>query len=335
MSLQTYLSSLAHGIQLVAQVSGASKQDLMDWGASPAHAQELLDLYAAYFGDTAYTRKQERARRTTHDLQVLIRIERFVRRVKKSLDKWRLREELALLPASRVDSVARERLKALKPPKAPVEGVRIRRGSKHWQMVLKGPSKLIGEMYEGQDGTIETFHKRYFAGQSAPEYAINVVVTIDDLDEILDGTGDETLLRCTNGQVLTGAQLLQSKISEHGYAALVHPVLGPIDLGTTERLANGKQRKLACIENPVCAWPGCHCPADMSQVHHIIAAKNGGPTSMANLLMLCPYHNAVNEDDKVRNRGRMIKVNGKSAWCSPYGGPPVNTHPGYRAPLLV
>lgn len=335
MTLQTYFSALAKGMDLVAQVSGASKAQLVDLGATPDHADELLALHDTYFGPTPYTRKQSRARATTlglHDIQL---VERFVRRTKKQLDRWRLREELLHLPAADISRVARQRLAELNPPKPQEDGVRILRGKRKWKLILTGPSKLIGEMFVGQDGTLETFYNKFFNGQSKPEYAINVVVTAEDLVEILDGTGDETLLRCTNGQVMTGAQLMQSKLSDLGFAALVHPVLGPLDLGTIQRLASDKQRKLASIENPTCAWPGCHCPADLSQVHHIIAAKDGGPTNMSNLLLLCPYHNGVNEDQKVKNRGRMIKVNGKSAWCSPFGGPPVITHPGYRAPLLV
>lgn len=51
--------------------------------------------------------------------------------------------------------------------------------------------------------------------------------------------------------------------------------------------------------------------------------------------MLCPYHNAVNEDDGLFARGRMTKVLGKSGWISPFGGAPLITHPGYVATALV
>lgn len=335
MGLKKYIDALNQGMAVIADVSGESVRDLVAMGAGPEIARELLRVHAVYFGATKFTKKQAKARAMAHDLPTIMKIERYAKRVKNQLDAWRLRVELAGTARADIPKVARARLAELRPPRVPDDGVKIRFGKHKAQLVITGSTKRITDIFAGQDGSLDSFEQMLFSGTGRPRATVNVVVHLNELDEIIDGTGDETLIRCTNGAIMTGAQLLEQELTAHGYGVLVHPVKGPVDMGRIERKANFKQRRMCEVENPSCAWPDCNKPAEKCQVHHIKAWKHGGETNIANLLMLCPYHNAVNEDDGLFARGRMTKVLGKSGWISPFGGAPLITHPGYVATALV
>ena len=60
-------------------------------------------------------------------------------------------------------------------------------------------------------------------------------------------------------------------------------------------------------------------------MHHIKRWQDGGPTNVANLVPLCQYHNAINDDDPAHptGRGRVDRINGRIYWLPPGGGPPV------------
>ena len=111
-----------------------------------------------------------------------------------------------------------------------------------------------------------------------------VVLTLEELDCIVDGGGEEITLQLTNGARMTGAELVARTLSDHGYVTLVHPHEGPVNLYRTSRLANDKQRLMAAAVNPVCPWDSCNFPADKCQIHHLRAWKAGGETNAANLI---------------------------------------------------
>ena len=104
---------------------------------------------------------------------------------------------------------------------------------------------------------------------------------------------------------------------------------GAVNLYDTERFANQKQRDMACMVSPVCAFPGCRHGAYASEIHHVDAWKHGGLTNMDNLVPLCRYHNRINDDDPWRNkRGRIAMIRGAPWWVSPRGYHIKNTDRG-------
>ena len=148
-----------------------------------------------------------------------------------------------------------------------------------------------------------------------------VVLTLDELDRIVDGGGEEITLQLTNGAQISGADLARRALADVGLITLIHPVTGPVNLYQSRRRATWKQRQMAMAENPVCPWPDCHTPADECQVHHLKSWKHGGETNAANLATCCPYHNGVNDDDPNAppRRGRLARVNGQVSWVPPWG----------------
>lgn len=311
-------AALAAGIDLVGEVSGMSKHDLIKIGTPVKIARDLIALNVVYFGKTRFTRFQREARTTTHDFLTLQAIERHCRKLKKSKDAWILRAELAHTPAHDINRVARERIEELQPKKKEEPSAKIRRGPADWKIILTGSSHDISKLWEGQDGTLKTFIDSHFAQNSEPTTTLNVIVTLDELDEIVDSGGEEVVLRCTNGSTMTGAELVNATLADRGFIALVHPVEGPINLYRTERFFNPKQRRLAEIMNSTCSWIDCNRPASESQVHHVVAYKHGGETNQKNGAMACHYHNGVNADDPgFAPRGRIATHRGVGGWLPP------------------
>lgn len=163
-----------------------------------------------------------------------------------------------------------------------------------------------------------------------------ILVPVDDHITIINGDGDDTTLGLTDGTTITGAEYLAKYYGDKLEVALFHPQAGPVNLYSTQRFANTKQRDLARATLTTCPVPGCRHAADNCEIHHITAWSHGGHTNMNNLSVLCRYHNRTNDDDPNHNhRGRIINRNGTPTWVSPYGKPAPNTTHPYGAMHLL
>jgi len=79
------------------------------------------------------------------------------------------------------------------------------------------------------------------------------------------------------------------------------PVLGgpptqPLDVGRTTRVVQPAQRTALAVRDGGCVFPGCARPLAWCEAHHIQHWLDGGPTDLANLVLLCrAHHRAVHE----------------------------------------
>ncbi len=64
----------------------------------------------------------------------------------------------------------------------------------------------------------------------------------------------------------------------------------PLNLGRTERLITPGLRRALVLRDRGCAFTGCGRPAAWCQGHHIVFWADGGPTDLANLVLLCKFH---------------------------------------------
>jgi hypothetical protein len=67
----------------------------------------------------------------------------------------------------------------------------------------------------------------------------------------------------------------------------------PLDAGAAAETIPAHLRRLVIARDRHCRFPGCAQPPAACQPHHIIPRSHGGPTSLANLLLLCTFHHLI------------------------------------------
>ena len=343
--IETYLRLRNSGIALVEHAPG-TPDELRALGADASDATELSQLHQVYFGPTRFSGKQRKARAAAlqqrHSLGTLTLIETYTARVKKTLDAWNLRAKLTATPAHRIPHVAAQRLKELRAKRTAKPGVRITyREQGPNTLSITDDATTIANMRAVLESTnttdlLKAANDIFFnqASGTKPAVRTQVIITLNELDQIINGDGDEIQLNLTNGARMTGAEFLTHTFAEIGYATIVHPIDGPINTWRLERGANLNQRLSLHAEFHTCSRPGCNKPADYCQVHHLIPWQAGGFTNIKNLTFLCAYHNGINDDDPSRptGRGYMYRLNTGVSFIPPWGAP-ITAMPEYQEAL--
>ncbi|MEO7745805.1 MAG: DUF222 domain-containing protein, partial [Actinomycetota bacterium] len=90
--------------------------------------------------------------------------------------------------------------------------------------------------------------------------------------------------------------------------ATITPVtVGPLgqvlDVGRRTRTVNAPMWAALIVRDRCCAFPGCDTPTSRCDAHHVVHWADGGPTSLANLVLPCRYHHQrVIHDDQHQDR---------------------------------
>ncbi|WP_028471535.1 HNH endonuclease signature motif containing protein [Nocardioides alkalitolerans] len=115
---------------------------------------------------------------------------------------------------------------------------------------------------------------------------VAVIATVE-LDKLTDALGAVTL--DTGGEI--SASHARRLACQH---ALIPAVMGgasvPLDLGRSARLFSHHQARAHTITHPECQTDGCDIPAAWCERHHKMPWNTGGPTDLANLVLLCAHH---------------------------------------------
>lgn len=82
----------------------------------------------------------------------------------------------------------------------------------------------------------------------------------------------------------------------------------PLDLGRRTAVVPAALRRAVIVRDRRCRFPGCDRPHGWCDAHHVVHWADGGPTSLANLVLLCrPHHRAVHQRFGVRMvKGRPV-----------------------------
>ena len=67
----------------------------------------------------------------------------------------------------------------------------------------------------------------------------------------------------------------------------------PLDTGAATETIPAHLRRLVITRDRRCRFPGCEQPPAGCQPHHILPRSEGGPTCLANLLLLCVFHHLI------------------------------------------
>ncbi len=71
----------------------------------------------------------------------------------------------------------------------------------------------------------------------------------------------------------------------------------PLSVGRASRFFGGELRQALNARDRGCAFPGCDAPPAACDAHHVQPWWDGGETSLANGVLLCPYHHRLVEPD--------------------------------------
>jgi Domain of unknown function (DUF222)/HNH endonuclease len=67
----------------------------------------------------------------------------------------------------------------------------------------------------------------------------------------------------------------------------------PLDVGAATDTIPAHLRRAVALRDQHCAFPGCTQPPKACHVHHVVPRAEGGPTTLGNLILLCPFHHLV------------------------------------------
>jgi HNH endonuclease len=74
----------------------------------------------------------------------------------------------------------------------------------------------------------------------------------------------------------------------------------PLDVGRRTPVIPPSMRRAVVLRDRHCRFPGCYRPAAWCDAHHIVHWADGGPTAVANLLLLCRRHHRTIHDGRFR-----------------------------------
>jgi 5-methylcytosine-specific restriction protein A len=100
------------------------------------------------------------------------------------------------------------------------------------------------------------------------------------------------------GHLLDGGVLTPSATRRLACDAAVHRVvLGGrselLDLGRATRVVSPGLFTALSLRDGGCRHPGCDRPVDWCDAHHVVPVADGGPTSLANLVLKCRRHHTL------------------------------------------
>jgi hypothetical protein len=80
-------------------------------------------------------------------------------------------------------------------------------------------------------------------------------------------------------------------------ATVLPAVLGSagqvLDLGRSTRLVTPPLRRALVLRDGGCRFPGCDRPPEWTDGHHLVPWARGGPTDLANMILLCRHHHVL------------------------------------------
>jgi HNH endonuclease len=110
--------------------------------------------------------------------------------------------------------------------------------------------------------------------------------------ELAEACARAMILRHAVG-LLSGPDGLASWLRTGTLPAPAASVSLPLDVGTVTDLIPPHLRRAITTRDRHCAAPGCDQPPQACHVHHIVPRSQGGATSLANCLLLCPFHHLI------------------------------------------
>ncbi|MGK3951632.1 DUF222 domain-containing protein [Microbacterium sp. I2] len=110
-----------------------------------------------------------------------------------------------------------------------------------------------------------------------------------------------------------------------------------VSISTLDRLFNHHQRKAITVRDGGCVIPGCHCPPQWCEIHHVTEHSRGGPTHTDNGVLLCWFHHRTIDTGnwQIRMQDGIPHVRGPSWWDRTRQWRPTTKSPTRRGNLIA
>jgi Domain of unknown function (DUF222)/HNH endonuclease len=174
----------------------------------------------------------------------------------------------------------------------------------------EGPDPRTGAERNG-DALVEILHLAADTGELPSEAGekphLLVIASLDALRDELEKA------------LLHGAGLLDAASARRLACdcKLIPAVLGaesePLDIGRISYTVPIAIRRALILRDGGCAFPGCDRPHRWCHAHHILSWADGGPTDLANLVLLCGSHHRLIH----HSRWQCAIVNGRAEFYPP------------------
>ncbi|WIM67975.1 HNH endonuclease [Corynebacterium breve] len=257
-AFETFAASWADAISILDGAFGATAGDLVEAGLDSRMARKVVRLAGVYFGPTHAGKKQAQAcrsaRENRHTFNTLGEIETFVGRLKNKAHAWAMRKALCKEPANlkRINERGKELLSEFNGPEQPANKASLRAtaipDSTYMHFRACAPGHLVKAAMDALTEHASEEHPaeramKILAGggnPAGPAVVPAVIISIDDAGALITAEGDEVILSLTNGTRMLGADFIRNALADYGYAMLVDPVRGPINVYRTSRFATKK-----------------------------------------------------------------------------------------------
>jgi hypothetical protein len=107
------------------------------------------------------------------------------------------------------------------------------------------------------------------------------------------GTAARELILTRATRLLAGPHGLAAYLRRSLTSGPAGVVSLPLDIGIPTEIIPPHLRRAVVLRDKHCAFPGCHKPPAACHVHHVQPRSQGGVTSLANCILLCPFHHLI------------------------------------------
>jgi hypothetical protein len=171
------------------------------------------------------------------------------------------------------------------------------------------PSDMRSHGQRMADGLTEMARRHLDAGATASSGGEKPHVTVTVTHDQLLGTGTAGSGIAGALPEIDGTPVDHATVRRLGCDARIVRILidgegQPLDVGRAVRTVTPAIRRALDLRDGGCAWRGCDVPLGWCDAHHIRHWADGGPTSLANMQLLCRRHHRAVHDGGDPHSGR-------------------------------
>ncbi len=148
------------------------------------------------------------------------------------------------------------------------------------------------------DALVDLAREKSGGGSSAARTELLVHVDVETLTGI--GRLDADQARCDlDGHGPVAPATIRRLACDATFRRIVIDARGVVlDVGRATQIVSPAQRRAVIARDRHCVFPGCERPARWSDIHHVVAWDQGGPTDLANLCLLCRRHHVLTHEGR-------------------------------------